>query len=264
MKNSKKYKDKHKKYLHKNNNGGNLEVFNRMDNEYWHNNYFLMGRLFDLYFDDTKSKRILELIKNRYNYWLQYRNKFLKQDEIHLGNLWFPIEETIISQDEFLNENEKNILYMEIFSLFMKYVNQFTEEELKKFGDYLLNSHHTMQYGIYFSIQKKKNNSQISISYNTELRTVTIDLDLFLNYILHECEKIGINIRNVVYVNLGWEYGRLLNTTIRFENKIKFMDNIIEVIDSNNLELICKIPIDFNKLKTHINSKIYQMGEFKF
>jgi hypothetical protein len=68
------------------------------------------------------------------------------------------------------------------------------------------------------------------------------------------CNKLNINVENVIYVNDGWNYGRIEQSTIRFHNTTQFINEIDNMmIKFDSMELICKMPIDFDLLKTYGN-----------
>ena len=256
----KKYKYKYEKYLKKHDDliGGNINISNVMDLPYWHGLHFLIGRLFDLY-NNPNEDVIKNIIKEKVNLWIQKKNNVLPIEIDNMENLWFPIEHTILNYDTLLNGSEKTVLYKKIYDVFYRNLHKITNEELINFGNYLLNAHIKQQYGIYFSaINSDDNASKILFKISNNVRNIEIDVDLLLNYVLMECEKINVKIENIIYANNTWIYGEITPNTLRFTNKEKFIENIKQLLLEKNsdIEVVCKMPLDLNELENYFIKKL--------
>lgn len=189
--------------------------------------------------------------------------------------LLFEYESETLTKVEFsyINEdNKKHIIdSINIMIEQNQFVNSSDELEIDNFITYLLRAHRTMEYGLYFSFKFANNDddlfSQIIIGkppkryliYFTEFTNIAQFVHLRKKSLMSD-ETFSMN---VLYANRKWQYGRLLEDSIIF-NELD-LDNFVSRIlhkltdpEFKDAELICQLPLPHDLFKfVYTNRPLY-------
>lgn len=158
----------------------------------------------------------------------------------------------------YISPNDKQKIIDMNYELF----NQMPNENFENLLTHLYRSHN-MQYGLYFSFLYAYDDIDFMSKFNRSIKPLSEDrIILYTTFdnLLQEIQKIN-NEKNfdsmteILYVNNGWQYGEITNTSIKLKKNTdnsldinKFKLDVISALPQHkrvisNPELICQIPL---------------------
>jgi len=145
------------------------------------------------------------------------------------------------------------------------------EKQLDLFIEHLLKGHDAMEYGIYFSFKVAKDDQEFKKHMLDDMIRdeipnndiiVYMEFEKFTDMVFSYKQSNEILSRSqilpLLYVNTGWKYGKISETTITCKNNLEeFKKNVYKLLEDNKYdlqkftpELICQIPLDNTKFST--------------